>query len=102
MSLEYLGYLRATTTRRHSSDDDNDDKFPRGEVLAWVGDKLLTACLDAGLRDNMSVLIVAFPASGLAVVTPSSASVSELAAPKKEGDNNIAVVDGVTRELAYE
>jgi serine/threonine protein phosphatase PrpC len=71
--------------QQDSSDDDNDDddKYPRGEVLAWVGDKLLTACLDAGSRDNMSVLIMAFPASGLAIVTPSSALLSELAAPKR-------------------
>jgi hypothetical protein len=62
----------------------------------------LTACLDAGLRDNMSVLIVAFLVSGLAVVTPSSALVLELVALKKEGANTIAVVDGVTRALAYE
>ncbi len=62
----------------------------------------MTACLDAGLRDNMSVLIVAFLVSGLAVVTPSSALVLELVALKKEGANTIAVVDGVTRALAYE
>ncbi len=88
--------------RRDSSDDDDDDEFPQGEVLAQVGDELLTACLDAGSRDNMSVLIMAFPASGLAIMTPSSASLSELAARIKEGANNIAMVDGVTRVLAYE
>ena len=41
------------------------------KVLARVGDKLLTTCLEAGSRDNMSVLIVVFPASGLAY-TPTS------------------------------
>ncbi len=93
---------RIDQLRRDSSDDNNDEEFPWGEVLAWVGDKLLTACLDAGSRDNMSVLIVAFLASGLTVTTPLSALLSELAEPKKEGANNIAVVDGVTRALAYE
>ncbi len=71
-------------------------------MLAHVGDKLLTACLDSGSRDNMPVLIMAFPASGLAVVTPLSALLSELAALNKEGANNNAAVDGVTRALAYE
>ena len=37
----------------------------RGEVLARVGDDLLAHCLEKGSRYNMSVLIVAFPASGL-------------------------------------
>jgi hypothetical protein len=103
MSNEDVGGFmagRVKELRQDSSDDNDDDKFPWGEVLARVGDKLLTACLDTGLKDNMSVLIVAFPASGLAVVTPSSALLSESAAPKKEGANNIAVVDGVTRALA--
>ncbi len=93
---------RVEKLRQGPRDDEDDDKFLQGEVLARVRDKLLTTCLDAGLRDNMSVLIVAFAASGLAAVTPSSASLSELAAPKKEGANNIAVVDGITGALAYE
>ncbi len=67
-----------------------------------MGDKLSTGCLNAGSRDNMSVLIVAFLASGLAIMTPLSALLSELVSPKKEGSNNIAMVDGVTRALAYE
>ena len=49
----------------------NNGVFLRGEVLTWVGDKLLTACLELGSRDNMSVLIMVFPASGLAY-TPMS------------------------------
>ncbi len=67
-----------------------------------MGDKLLTVCLDAGSRDNMSVLIVAFPASGLAFMPLLSTSLLESVASKKEGANNIVVVDGVARELAYE
>jgi hypothetical protein len=35
------------------SNNDNDDKFPQEEVLARVGDKLLTACLDIRSRDNI-------------------------------------------------
>jgi serine/threonine protein phosphatase PrpC len=80
----------------------NDDEFLRGEVLARVGDELLAACLNAGSRDNMSVLIVAFPASCLVSALLSSASLSELAASKRVDDNNIAAVENVTRALAYE
>ena len=36
-----------------------------------MGDELLTACLEAGLRDIMSVLIMAFPALGLAYMSMS-------------------------------
>ena len=61
---------------RSSSGDDDDGVFLRGEVLAWVGDKLLTACLEARLRDNMSVLIVAFPALGLTYTLTSLSSTS--------------------------
>jgi hypothetical protein len=66
------------------------------------GQTILTACLSAGSRDNTSVLIVAFPALGLAFVTLSITLLSELVASKKEGANNIAVVDDVTRALANE
>ena len=88
--------------RDSSDDDDDDDEFPRGEVLARVGDELLTACLKAGSRDNMSVLILAFPASGLASMPLSSASFSESVALNREDATDIAVVDDVTRALAYE
>jgi hypothetical protein len=57
---------------RGSSGDDTG-LFLWGEVLAGVGDKLMTTCLEAGSRDNLSVLIVACPASGLAY-TPTSLS----------------------------
>jgi hypothetical protein len=66
-----------------------------GEVLASVGDDLLAICLDAGSRDNMSVLIVAFPASGLAhvdlplCVTPSLATIGN-------NSNPLPVVDDAT------
>jgi serine/threonine protein phosphatase PrpC len=94
--------VRRFEERRHSSDDDDDDEFPRGEVLARVGEELLTACLKAGLRDNMSVLIVAFPASGMASAPLSSTSFLESAALKRENATDIAVFDDVTRALAYE
>ncbi len=51
--------VRRVKEMRGSSGND-DGIFLRGEVLARVGDKLLTTCLEAGSRDNMSVLIVAF------------------------------------------
>jgi hypothetical protein len=50
----------------------------------------------------MLVLIAAFLASGLAFKPLSSTSLLELVASKKLGANNIAVVDGVNRALAYE
>ena len=93
---------RRVEERRDSGDDDDDDEFPRGEVLARVGDELLTACLKAGSRDNMSVLIVAFPASGLASTPLSNTSFSESTALKRENATDIVVVDDVTRALAYE
>ena len=88
--------------RQHSSDDDDDEEFPRGEVLAWVGEELLTACLKAKSRDNMSVLIMAFPASGMASTPLSSTAFLESAALKRENATDIAMFDDVTRALAYE
>ncbi len=67
---------RRVEEMRGSSGDD-DGIFLRGEVLAWVGDKLLTACLETGSRDNMSVLILVFPVLGLAY-TPTSLSSTSL------------------------
>jgi len=42
-----------------------EDQPAEADVLATVGDGLLTECLEKGSTDNMSVLIIAFPASGL-------------------------------------
>jgi hypothetical protein len=84
------------------SDNDDNDEFPWGEVLAWVGDKLLTSMPQRWIEDNMPVLIVAFLASGLAFAPLLSTLLSELLASKKDSANNIAVVDGVIRALAYE
>jgi serine/threonine protein phosphatase PrpC len=36
----------------------------KDDILAKVGDDLLDHCLDKGSTDNMSVLILSFPASG--------------------------------------
>lgn len=64
----------------------------KGEVLARVGDDLLAACIDKGSEDNMSVLIVALPASG---ITNSSLSVAA------SNNSNVSVVDDTVRELEY-
>lgn len=69
-----------------------------GELLASVGDDLLAACLEAGSRDNMSVLIVAFPASGLAhvhplCVTPSLATIGNNSNPLAVDDATVRVID---------
>lgn len=50
-----------------------------GEALASVGDDLLEECLEKGSRDNMSVLIVGLPASGLASVVSSDRAARALA-----------------------
>jgi len=103
MSNDECGEFVAGRVEEHQRGANNVSEFPRGEVLARVGDELLAACLNAGSRDNMSVLIVAFPASGLSSAPLSSASMSELAALKREGaDYNAAVEDVTVRALAYE
>ena len=43
----------------------NAPKNENMDVLASVGDDLLSHCMEKGSQDNMSVLILAFPASGL-------------------------------------
>ena len=58
-SNEEQSELRASKERNMS------DNTVEGEVLAKVGDDLLAKCLDKKSRDNMSVLIVALPASGI-------------------------------------
>ena len=58
-SKEEQSELKASKERNMS------DNTVEGEVLAKVGDDLLAKCLDKNSRDNMSVLIVALPASGI-------------------------------------
>ena len=70
-------FLARRVEEMRGSSGNNDGVFLRGEVLVQVGDKLLTACLEAGSRDIMSVLIVTFPALGLAY-TPTSLSITLL------------------------
>ena len=105
MSNDNVGkFVVRHAKERHGLSGNNNGLFLWGEVLPPGGGKLLNACLEAGSRDNMSVLIVAFPASGLAY-TPTllpSNSLLESAALKREDANNIAAVDDVTRVLAYE
>lgn len=72
----------------------------RGEMLARVGDELLADCLKAGSRDNISVLIVAFPVSGLASLPLSKTSMLEMAELKSEGADEFAPVDVTVRALA--
>jgi serine/threonine protein phosphatase PrpC/ankyrin repeat protein len=92
MSNEDVGTF---VTRRVNEEMHKLNSRSDGEVLlASVGDDLLAACLEAGSRDNMSVLIVAFPASGLAhvhtlCVTPSLATIGN-------NSNPLPVVDDAT------
>ena len=65
--------------------DNYGDNSVQGEVLAQVGDDLLAECLRKGSRDNMSVLIVALPASGLlSGENGTSSSLSRTLAGKKD------------------
>jgi hypothetical protein len=52
--------------------------------------------LNTGLRDNLSVQIVAFPGSGLASLPLQKTSMLEMATLKWERANKIAFVDDVT------
>lgn len=70
----------------------------QGEILAQAGDDLLAKCLEKGSRDNMSVLIVALPASGL--TDGRLTSPLQQAGAKKE--DVPVVADGTVRTLAYE
>ncbi|EJK46797.1 hypothetical protein THAOC_34519 [Thalassiosira oceanica] len=63
-------------------------------LLARVGDDLLRECLDRGSEDNMSVLIVALPGSGL-VPVPSSGGVATANAAR--GDK-----EGAARRIEFE
>ena len=69
----------------------------QGEVLARVGDDLLALCLEKKSRDNMSVLIVAFPASGLNTSEPSLSARGE---DEKSSANLSSAVRTLT--LAFE
>mmetsp|Transcript_18140 Transcript_18140/g.27467 ORF Transcript_18140/g.27467 Transcript_18140/m.27467 type:complete len:150 (-) Transcript_18140:32-481(-) len=78
----------------------------QGEVLARVGDDLLAECLRKGSRDNMSVLIVALPASGLLAggngAITSSLRTALPANKEEELPKPVATVDDTVRALAYE
>lgn len=77
----------------------NNKNTVQGEVLARVGDDLLALCLDKKSRDNMSVLIVAFPASGL---TTSESSLSARGKDEKSSANLASASDVAVRTLAFE
>lgn len=83
-------------TRRVNEEMHKLNSKSDGEVLASVGDDLLAVCLDAGSRDNMSVLIVAFPALDvdLLCVTPSLATIGNNSNPLPVVDNaTVRVID---------
>ncbi|KAL7428681.1 hypothetical protein ACHAXH_000872 [Discostella pseudostelligera] len=90
MSNEEVGEFVA----RRVAERENSNNKVEGEVLARVGDDLLQLCVDKNSRDNMSALIVAFPASGLT----SSGSLL----PNKSNATMPAVADVAVRTLAYE
>lgn len=95
MSNEDVGTF---VTRRVNEEMHNLNSRSDREVLASVGDDLLAACLEAGSRDNMSVLIVAFPASGQAhahplCVTPSLATIGNVRNPLPVDDATVRVID---------
>jgi len=56
-----------------------EDQPAEADVLASVGDGLLAECLEKGSTDNMSVLIVALPASGLSFFGNASVTARALA-----------------------
>ncbi|KAL7529532.1 hypothetical protein ACHAXR_004652 [Thalassiosira sp. AJA248-18] len=78
----------------------------QGEVLARVGDDLLKECLRKGSRDNMSVLIVALPGSGLSttgvVLGSSTSALPAVVSTNKEGAGGVVPgADDTVRALAY-
>ena len=77
--------------------DSSTNNLAQGEVLARVGDDLLKLCLAKGSRDNMSVLIVALPASGL-----NSSALSSATTEKGLKGNLPSVADVTVRTLAFE
>jgi serine/threonine protein phosphatase PrpC len=85
---------RKVAERLHDSSTNN---LAHGEVLARVGDDLVKSCLAKESRDNMSVLIVALPASGL------NSSALSLATMEKEPKGNLpSAADVTVRTLAFE
>jgi serine/threonine protein phosphatase PrpC len=85
---------RENWVRSSNPYEDSSNNTVEGEVLARVGDDLLQLCVVKNSRDNMSALIVAFPASGLT----SSGSLL----PNKSNATMPAVADVAVRTLAYE
>ena len=91
---ELLGWTSASAgTESAGNELPANNNTTQGEVLARVGDDLLAECLRKGSRDNMSVMIVALPASGLTANNGVAAISSPSAEPKG---------DGTVRALAYE
>ncbi|KAL3771318.1 hypothetical protein ACHAWU_005786 [Discostella pseudostelligera] len=98
MLNEEVGEFVARRVAERDGDSSNNNTV-EGEVLARVGDDLLELCLDKGSEDNMSALIVAFPASGL------TSSESLLPALEEANNSNATMpsdADVAVRTLAYE
>lgn len=84
MSNEEVGlFVLNKVSERSCATEENDS------VLARVGDDLLDLCLKKGSKDNMSVLIVSFPASGFRTAIDSSGIVSEIVVGGKKLFNEI-------------
>ena len=64
MSDEEVGLFVAQKAAERNASS-RSSKNENMDVLASVGDDLLSHCMEKGSQDNMSVLILAFPASGL-------------------------------------
>mmetsp|Transcript_18381 Transcript_18381/g.29930 ORF Transcript_18381/g.29930 Transcript_18381/m.29930 type:complete len:1041 (+) Transcript_18381:313-3435(+) len=104
-SEQHVETTSANNTSSNSERAANNNSV-QGEVLARVGDDLLAECLRKGSRDNMSVLIVALPASGLLAgeggIASSLPSAAVVAMTKTEEEVPVVVVDDTVRALAYE
>mmetsp|Transcript_36886 Transcript_36886/g.77878 ORF Transcript_36886/g.77878 Transcript_36886/m.77878 type:complete len:984 (+) Transcript_36886:161-3112(+) len=97
-----LGWMGGDTNEENKEAvEDPNGNDSQGEVLARVGDDLLAECLRKGSRDNMSVLIVALPASGL-VTGKSDSAVSSLPLAEVGTKKKEQLVDDTVRALEYE
>lgn len=70
LSTDEVGLFVANKIEEHctnmlSSGGNEHDKLESNAALAKVGDALLELCVDKKSKDNLSVLIIAFPASAL-------------------------------------
>ena len=76
MSNDEVGLFVAHEFNAATESLAKDDQPAEADILARVGDRLLTECLEKGSTDNMSVLIVALPGSGLSLLGNASVTVA--------------------------